>query len=211
MAEHRSFTACLTRLGFDAPTRKLLDDQGIHTIHDLTDLPFPEIDKRIQHLSRWKPRAADVEEDKDPVPTPTFPYLATRKFKALRSWADYCILRGDAPNPAHIDERAVTRFLNRLTELEEIDRARKDGDETKDPPKLASMTAWPTWVELFTTYSAQHRSVVAGTPLAYVIRDNDEVAPDNLARNDWDSVNNDLVATSILEGETFSHNSKRVF
>jgi hypothetical protein len=108
--------------------RELLDNQGIHTIHDLTDLPFPEIDKMIQHLSRWKPRAADVEEDKDPVPTPTFPYLATRKFKALRSWADYCILCGDAPYPAHFDERAVTRFLNRLTELEEIDRARKDGD-----------------------------------------------------------------------------------
>ncbi len=95
--------------------------------------------------------------------------------------------------------------------MEEIDRARKDGDKTKDPPKLASMTAWPTWVELFTTYLAQHRSVVAGTPLTYVIRDNDEVAPDNLARNDWDSVDNDLVATSILEGETFSRDSKPVF
>jgi hypothetical protein len=98
-----------------------------------------------------------------------------------------------------------------LTELEEIDRAKKDGDDTKDPPKLASMTAWPTWVELFTTYLAQHRSVVAGMPLAYVIRDNDEVAPDDLARNDWDSVDDDLVATSILEGDTFSRDNKRVF
>jgi hypothetical protein len=47
--------------------------------------------------------------------------------------------------------------------------------------------------------------------LAYVIRDNDEVAPDDLARNDWDSVDDNLVATSILEGETFSRDSKRVF
>jgi hypothetical protein len=100
----------------------MLDHQGNHNIHDLTDLPFPEIGKMIQHLSRWKPRAADVkEEDEDPVPVPTFPYLATWKFKAVRSWADYCILRGDAPNDAHFDERTVTRFLNRLTELEEID------------------------------------------------------------------------------------------
>jgi hypothetical protein len=157
-------------------------------------------------------RAADVDEDEDPVPTPTFPYLATRKFKALPSWADYCILCGDAPKSAHFDERTVTRFLNRLTELEEIDRARKDGDKRKDQPKLASMTAWPTWwVKLFTTYLAQHRSVLAGTPSAYVIRDNDEVAPDDLARNDWHSVDNDLDATSILEGETFSRDSKRVF
>ena len=107
-------------LGFDVPIHELLDRQGIHTIHDLTDLPLPEIDKMIQHLSRWKPRAADVEDDKESAPTPPFPYLAVQKFKAPRSWADYCILRGDAPNPAHFDERAVTRFLNRLMELVEV-------------------------------------------------------------------------------------------
>ena len=47
--------------------------------------------------------------------------------------------------------------------------------------------------------------------MANVIRVNDEVAPDDLPRNNWDSVDDDLVATSILEGETFSHDSKRVF
>ncbi len=45
--------------------------------------------------------------------------------------------------------------------------------------------------------------------MAYIIRDNDEVALDNLARNDWDSVDDNLVATSILVGETFSRDSKR--
>ncbi|KAI2502118.1 Reverse transcriptase (RNA-dependent DNA polymerase) [Fragilaria crotonensis] len=73
------------------------------------------------------------------------------------------------------------------------------------------MTAWPTWIELFMTYLAQQRSVVAGTPLVYVIRDNDEAAPDDLARNNWDSVDDDLIATSVLEGETFSRDNKRVF
>ncbi len=37
------------------------------------------------------------------------------------------------------------------------------------------------------------------------------IAPDDLARNDWDSVDDDLVATSNLEGETFPHDNKRVF
>ena len=46
MAEHRSFTACLTCLGFDAFTRKLLDNQGMHTIHD--QLTFPS-----QISTRW--------------------------------------------------------------------------------------------------------------------------------------------------------------
>ena len=31
------------------------------------------------------------------------------------------------------------------------------------------------------------------------------------SRNDWDSVNDDLVATSSFEGETFLHDNKRVF
>lgn len=211
MADHPSFSACLNRLGFDVPTRNLLETQGIRTINDLTNLPFPEIDKMIQHLSRWKPRTAGVADDEDLAPGPTFPYLAVRKFKALRSWADYCILRGSVPNPAQFDDRTTTRFLNRLSELEEIAQAKKDGNEGKEPPKLASMAAWPTWVELFTTYLAQHRSAVAGTPLTYAIRDTDEVAPADLARDDWDSVDDDLVATSVLAGETFARDSKRVF
>ena len=98
MAATQAFSACLNRLGFDAPTRELLVDQGIGTIADLTNLPFPEIDKMIQHLSRWRPKV--VDDDDDPAAGPTFPYLAVRKFKALRAWADYCILRNEAPNPA---------------------------------------------------------------------------------------------------------------
>jgi hypothetical protein len=47
--------------------------------------------------------------------------------------------------------------------------------------------------------------------LVYIIRDNDKVVPNDLARNKWDSVDDNLVATSILDGETFSHNNKRVF
>lgn len=90
-------------------------------------------------------------------------------------------------------------------ELAEIDWAKKDGDmhKTKDPAqKLSLMTAWPMWVKLFTTYEPQeHRSVVvAGMLLAYDISDNDEVATDNLAYNDWNSVADNLVATFDFGG-----------
>jgi hypothetical protein len=72
MANARALTACLTRLGFDIPTRELIDRQGIRTLGDLTALPFPEIEKMIQHLSRWKPRDSGAEGEDDPAPT--FPY-----------------------------------------------------------------------------------------------------------------------------------------
>jgi hypothetical protein len=81
---HMHFSACLTRLGFDVPTRELVVNQGIASIHDLANLPFPEIDKMIQHLSRWKPKAVEDDDDYS-VAGPTFPYLSVKKFKALRA------------------------------------------------------------------------------------------------------------------------------
>ncbi|KAI2500933.1 hypothetical protein MHU86_13540 [Fragilaria crotonensis] len=47
-------------------------------------------------------------------------------------------------------------------------------------------------------------------PFAYVVGDNDEVAPDDLACNNWDSDDDNLVAMSILDGETFLQNNKRM-
>ena len=211
MADVRAFTASLTRLGFGIPTRELIDKQGICTLGDLTALPFPEIEKMIEHLSRWKPKNPGAEGEDDPNPSPTFPYLAVRKFKALRAWADYCILRGGVPTPADFVECNVAHFLNHLTELEEFARAKKDGAEVKEPPKLASMSSWPTWLELFSTYLAQHRSVVAGTPLIYLIRDKDEVSDEDKACNDWDLVDDDLISTSVMEGHAYSCHNKRVF
>ena len=133
MAKARAFTACLTRLEFDIPTHELIDKQGIHSLGDLTALPFPDIEMMIQHLSRWKPKDPGAEGEDDPAPRSIFSYLAVRKFKALRAWADYCILRGDAPSPADFVQHNVAHFLNRLTELEQIAKARKDGDEVNEP------------------------------------------------------------------------------
>ena len=86
MSATQAFSAGLTRLGFDAPTCKLLVDQGtIALLCDLTNLPFPEIDKMIQYLSRWKPKVVEDDDD-DPVAGPTFPYLSIRKFKRFAPW-----------------------------------------------------------------------------------------------------------------------------
>ena len=141
MSVIQTFSAGLTRFGFDAPICKLLVDQGtaIASFCDLTNLHFPEIDMMIQHLSRWKPKVVE-DDDNNPVAGPTFPYVSVRKFKALCAWTDYCILCNEVPNPADFHDRVVTHFvLNRFTELEEVTLAKKDRNEKKDPPKLASM------------------------------------------------------------------------
>ena len=78
--------------------------------------------------------------------------------------------------------------------------AKKDGNEKKDPPKLASMSSWLTWFELFHTFLAWHKSAIAGTPLSYIIRNKEEVTDKDRASEDWDLVDDDLVATSALSG-----------
>ena len=115
MSATQAFSAGLTRLSYDAPTCKLLVDQGnIASICDLTSLHFPAIDKMIWHLSRWKPKVVEDDDD-DPVAGPTFPYLSVRKFKAPCAWADYCILCNEqVPNPANFHDRVVTRFFEQI-------------------------------------------------------------------------------------------------
>jgi hypothetical protein len=73
------------------------------------------------------------------------------------------------------------------------------------------MSSWPTWWELLSTYLAQHRSAVAGTPLVYVMHDKDVASDEDKASNDWDSVDDDLISTYILEGNDYSCDNKHVF
>jgi hypothetical protein len=44
--------------------------------------------------------------------------------------------------------------------------------------------------------------------LVYVIRDKDEVSDEDMARDDWDSVDDDLISTSMLEGDAYSRDNR---
>ena len=65
------FSATLTTIGFNEPTRTYLNSHGLSTIGDLLTLPIDEIDKLFKHMASQRfPRppappqgvaAADVE------------------------------------------------------------------------------------------------------------------------------------------------------
>jgi hypothetical protein len=57
----------------------------------------------------------------------------------------------------------------------------------------------------------QHRSVVAGTPLIYVIHDKDVATKEEKSSNYWDLVDDDFVSTCILNGKVYLHDNKCVF
>lgn len=95
-------------------------------------------------------------------------YLAVRKFLGLHAWADNCILRGDVPTPGGFVEHIVAHLQPSDWIVQgDCKGHQEDGDEVKEPPKLASMSSYcpsPTWLELFSSYLAQHRTVVVATP-----------------------------------------------
>ena len=154
----------------------------------------------------------EEDDDDDPVAGPTFPYLSIRKFKRFAPWQPIIPFAMKSLTQQTF-KTVLSRvfFLNRLTELEEVALAKKDSNEKKDLPKLASMSGWLTWVELFHTFLAWHKSAFDGTPLSYIIHDKDEVTDKDCASEDWDSVLDDnLVATSVLNGVAFARDNKRV-
>ena len=207
-----AFSDCLTRLGFNDATCALFVQEGFVTMNNLLAIPSSEIDKMVQHFSRWKPREAPADEEVEQDERVTVPFLAVRQLKALRCWADYRLLRGQQPNPAlFVGAGVVARFSYRLTELEEAARAKKeDADYMSTSMKLNKFEEWPVWIEGLETLLDLLRNVAAGTPLIYIIRDHAEVTQEMLTA-EYDSVDEDLIATSLFEGETFVADNKRVF
>ena len=205
MADVAAFSACVGRLGFNAVTTAYITGQGLSTIDELQGLPTADIDAMMLHMTKTRPPApAGGGQAVD------FTFLAVRRLKALRAWCDYRTLRGQEPTPALFINATIPKWVKRITELDEARRAKKDDLDLKAPEAFASMTKWPSWEELFKTYLYQHRSVVAGTPLAYVIRDHDDVTPEMLAEV-YAKIDDDLVATSELTGDTYSNDNQRVY
>ena len=211
MANIVVFSATLTRLGFNDPTRNYLNAHGLTTIDDLLTLPVDEIEKLFKHMASQKPRdTVPGNDEAAPAPVIMVPFLSARKLKALRAWAQYRVLRAQQPQPALFINAVIDRFLDRLSELADVAKARTDDADSRPPPALAIMTKWPTWLEQFLFFLGQHRSVVGGTPLTYVVRAHDEVTQD-MRDDEYDSVDEDLINTTTLTGATFNNDNRRVY
>ncbi len=210
MADVAAFSTLLGRLGFNPPTVTHIVGQNLATIDALQLIPTTELDAMMQHISKWKPPVVTQAAGAAAPQQVQFPFLAVRQLKALRAWCDYRVLRGEEATPASFNNAAIARFMARLTELEEAARERKDDDDKKPPASLATLAGWATWEEEFNTYLGQHRSVLAGTPLTYVIRTHEEVTAPMLAKV-YDSVDDDLIETTELVGTSFGRDNKRVF
>ncbi len=151
MADPAAFSACLTRLGFNEPTRDFIIAQGISTAPELASLPYSELDDFVKHVIRNRPTHPPAIAGAAVLPTVNLPYLAVRKLKAFRLWIDYRQLRGQEFPPAAFDANTNTRWLGRVGELQQLIESDKAESPTM-PPVFTSFSKWPEWEELFLTY-----------------------------------------------------------
>jgi hypothetical protein len=102
-----AFTATLTGIGFNEPTRTYLNAHGLSKVEDLLTLPLDEIDKLFKHMaSQRPPRPTGAAAAADPEGI-MFPYLSARNWKRWEHGLSIAFFVGKSPTPLYL----LTRLL----------------------------------------------------------------------------------------------------
>jgi len=215
MNDEAVLDALFKRLDFNEPTRAYMHSQGMKTMRSFTKLPPSQVEKMIKHSSSWKPPQTPDQPDGTNAPIQfeqvDFPFMSVRALIAVRNWAAYRVARGEPCLPTDFTEEAEEKWTERTDDLDEIREAAKlaKGEEGTIP-KLSVLDEWSSFIELFHDHLGSMRDPKLGAPLTFVIRDKE--VPDQADLDaEYDSVDDDLVATLVLEGPTFNKANKRVF
>ena len=210
--------------GFNNKEIELISRQGLRSLQDLvqlSDVQIAELFKWLRYSSRPvdpaqagagqtpAQQAAAVAAATPIADQAVFPILACRRVMALRHWADYRALRGDGATVMMFTPKTLTDWISRLDDL---DKEKAEGRDHPLPRSIQEMGAWTVWKETMLTHVGQVRGTALFTPLIYVIRK--ELTPDAQALAkiaEYNSINNDLVATVLLEGPRFKKDNKKLY
>jgi hypothetical protein len=215
MANPVTWSAALTRCGYDPDSILYLGTQGgITGIEDLSLVAISGVKDMIYTLNRSASHVLPVAGHV----RPSFHYLRERKLTAFRTWIEYRKVRGQVPSSTDFAEAAITRWTARLSELADI-KAAGDTITLSVTPKLKDFSTWETWDELFTTHLSHVRNPTLGTPFTYLLRDPVPAQPvqtpaqqrAELLRYAQESVDVDLVATSVHTGDLFLRDNRQLF
>lgn len=168
--EAKEMIKCLQSLGFNHSTSGALMDQGIKGIEDLMILSDKDVDEMIKSAQKtYKYDSSDEEED-----AMIFPYLAVKRLKALRFWAEMMSRTGESASPSRFTPEVCRSTLKRMEEENEYDSEKIKPDR---PDELKIMKHWTTWWEKWDNYMSQIRGA-AHISLTYVYRTGEEQPAD---------------------------------
>jgi hypothetical protein len=203
MNELNPFRDALMRLGFNQHTSDEILNQGI----DSMDVLSKVMDTDIEDLAKGVLEARKALRNR-PAHVISFPFIAMRRFKAMRFWAAENARTGNTQGPESFDGEVMDRYVG----LWSIDRQRTDLEEDEEPAKpkdLMDMSKWETFWEEWNSYAGRLRGA-AKCPLTYVFRPLLNVTPDLYARA-YDNDDTRLIATTLLTGTHYTLDNKRVY
>ena len=164
----------------------------------------------VKHFATWKPQGETTVN----MTGVQFPYLSVRRLKALRAWADYCFVKGieaDSRRFSASGDALLPKWLERLQEMEQLDKTSKLDKTTNPVPKLGDMDKWQVFSERFMDHLRKKRTAMAAIPLTFVVREREDPGLNQDEPQEFNSIDEDLIRTTVHTGPMFVRANKEVF
>jgi hypothetical protein len=196
MAQPQAFNQALIRCGFNGDTAVAIAAEGFDTLDILTSMAPDDVDAMIKNVRETRRALGAAAQG-----NVTFPFLATRRLKAMQNWGQELLRTGRPLNPGGFVGNEITNAVSRLA-LETLRQEVHEDEDVDKPRELTDLTKWEIFWERFVSYLSRLRGA-AKCPYTYIIREHDAVTPDHYAAvyQDHDAK---LVATTQLQGDWYT-------
>mmetsp|Transcript_687 Transcript_687/g.1003 ORF Transcript_687/g.1003 Transcript_687/m.1003 type:complete len:475 (+) Transcript_687:126-1550(+) len=203
MAQPQAFNQALIRCGFNGDTAVAIAAEGFDTLDILTSMAPDDVDAMIKNVRETRRALGAAAQG-----NVTFPFLATRRLKAMQNWGQELLRTGRPLNPGGFVGNEITNAVSRLA-LETLRQEVHEDEDVDKPRELTDLTKWEIFWERFVSYLSRLRGA-AKCPYTYIIREHDAVTPDHYAAvyQDHDAK---LVATTQLQGDWYTLDNHRVY
>ena len=202
MTETVAFRTFITRPGLTDATRTAIEEQGITTLEELSELDLEDIKNLIQNILKYVAPHAPAGQ------IIAIPYATQKKLYAAQYWVHLQKRCGLPHGVALLTDAALAAAIARKKEVDERKAATKDQEPTK-PPKLANFKDWMSWWELWDTYMQQSYGT-ADIPLSYIYREHSTVTA-KIRNAAYAEEDDRYTATTVLAGRHFQLDNKRVW
>ena len=196
MAAVAAMRSSFERCGFNNATATFIMDEGFNTPFQLNLVTSSDLKDLVRNASRALPENVK------------FPFMAVKKLMAYRFWVAERIRTGQDIEPASFTDDECTRALKNLCDNDERVEADKNLDVCKADP-LKSTVGWVKFHEKFVNYLTQLRGR-ALAPLTYLLR-SEEVVTAAMRTQVYETVDDRLISTTLLNGDHFVHDNKRLW
>ena len=197
------FREMLMQLGFNQDTSIEILNQGIDSMSVLSKIMDEDIDELAKSVLEARKALKTV-----PIGVISFPFIAMRRFKAMRFWAAENARTGNIQGPQSFTDEIMAKYID----LWDLDKQRTELMENETPTKpkeLTDLSKWEIFWEEWNSYVGRLRGA-ARCPLTYIFRPQSNVTPELLTKT-YENDDTRLIATTLLSGTHYTLDNKRIF